>query len=344
MTFTENINNWYSVNKRDLPWRQNKNPYRIWLSEIIMQQTRVEQGMPYFERFIKAFPTVFDLANASEEEVLTLWQGLGYYSRARNLHAAAQYVVQEYKGVFPDRFELLLKLKGVGDYTASAIASICFDEAQAVLDGNVFRVLSRYFGIETPIDTSIGQREFRLLAQSLLPKSDFGDYNQALMDFGSQQCAPKKPNCSNCDLQPSCAAYATGKQSLLPIKKGKTKIQLVVFNYIVFLDESGRRSLIRKRTEGIWTNLYEFPLLESKKRLTIQQVQKHIKADFGFDSEPVLYNETGIIHKLSHKKIEAYFFIVPIKGQIKDLLDLEEIDSYPMPVLLNNFVSEISNK
>jgi len=344
MTFTKNIINWYSVNKRDLPWRLNRDPYRIWLSEIIMQQTRVEQGMPYFERFTKVFPTVFELASASEEEVLGLWQGLGYYSRARNLHAAAQYVVDECGGIFPQNYRLLLKLKGVGDYTASAIASICYNEPQAVLDGNVFRVLSRYFGIQTEINTSMGQREFRTLAQKLLPNSDYGDYNQALMDFGSKQCSPKKPKCTDCILQSNCVAYATGMQGVLPIKKGKVKVKSTVFNYIVFLSQDGMRSLIRKRTQGIWTNLYEFPHIESQNKMKLNEVQAHILNTYGLESEPYLYNEKGIIHKLSHKKIEAYFFIVPIERELKDMLTMKEIETYPMPVLLNNFVSEISNK
>ncbi|MFT6370771.1 MAG: A/G-specific adenine glycosylase, partial [Maribacter sp.] len=204
MVFSDKILDWYGKNKRDLPWRESTNPYRIWLSEIILQQTRVAQGTPYYLSFVKAFPKVTDLAKAKEETVLKLWQGLGYYSRARNLHTAAKMVVDDYDGEFPDTYERLMKLKGVGDYTASAISSICFNERQAVVDGNVYRVLSRYFGVATAINSTEGIKYFKKLAQKVLHESNVRDYNQGIMEFGAIQCTPKKPDCINCPLQNGC--------------------------------------------------------------------------------------------------------------------------------------------
>jgi A/G-specific adenine glycosylase len=223
--------NWYSINKRDFPWRRTKDPYKIWLSEIIMQQTQISQGQPYYEAFVDQFPTVFELASTDEETVLKLWQGLGYYSRARNLHASAKYIVKELNGQFPDNYKALLKLKGIGDYTASAISSICYDESNAVVDGNVYRVLARYFGIETPINTSKGATYFKALAQSLLPDKNIGNYNQAIMDFGSQQCKPKSPNCLVCPLKDTCVALQKNLVNLLPVKTNRTKITKKYFNF-----------------------------------------------------------------------------------------------------------------
>ena len=200
MDFSKVLINWYLKNNRELPWRKTKNPYHIWLSEIMLQQTRVAQGLPYYLKFTEAFPTVFDLANADESYVLKLWQGLGYYSRARNLHFTAKYIAEELNGVFPNTYKGLLKLKGVGDYTASAIASICYSEPTAVVDGNVYRVLSRYYGIDTPINSTKGIKDFKELAQQILDKENIGAYNQAIMDFGAIQCKPKSPNCGECPL------------------------------------------------------------------------------------------------------------------------------------------------
>ena len=204
--YTKAILKWYADNHRILPWRQTSDPYKIWLAEIILQQTRVTQGLPYYLNFIKKFPSVIKLANASEKEILLEWQGLGYYSRARNLHFSAKYIVNELNGKFPNTYLDLLKLKGVGDYTASAIASICFNEPTAVVDGNVYRVLSRFFGIETPINSSKGIKEFKKLAQRLLPPSNVGDYNQGLMEFGAKQCKPQSPDCLTCPLSDACVA------------------------------------------------------------------------------------------------------------------------------------------
>ena len=232
MNFTQTLTHWYSINKRDFPWRRTKDPYKIWLSEIIMQQTQIAQGLPYYEAFVKQFPTVFELAKAEEEAVLKLWQGLGYYSRARNLHATAKHIANNSNGEFPTSYNELLQLKGIGDYTASAIASICYDAPNAVVDGNVYRVLSRYFGADIPINSSKGITYFKELAQSLLPDKNTGNYNQAIMDFGSQQCKPKSPNCEICPLNVSCLALKNNQIEVLPIKINKTKITKKYFNFI----------------------------------------------------------------------------------------------------------------
>ena len=233
MIFSNRLVTWYLQNKRDLPWRQSINPYTVWLSEIILQQTRVDQGTAYFFKFIEQFPTVYNLANASEEEVLKLWQGLGYYSRARNLHSAANYIVNELNGKFPTTYSEILKLKGVGDYTASAIASICFNEPTAVVDGNVYRVLARYFGISTPINSTSGIKEFKKLAQELIVEDIPGTFNQAIMEFGACMCKPQNPDCFNCPLNDSCVALSNNTIAQLPVKINKTKVRKRYFNYLV---------------------------------------------------------------------------------------------------------------
>ena len=262
--FSLQIIKWYLVNKRDLPWRMTKDPYHIWISEIILQQTRVDQGLPYYFRFSEKFPNVASLANADEEEVLKLWQGLGYYSRARNLHDTAKYIAYELDGVFPEDYDSLIKLKGVGDYTASAIASICYDAQTAVVDGNVYRVLSRYFGIHIPINSSIGIKYFKELAQSLLPRNNVGNYNQAIMDFGSSQCKPNNPDCLTCPLNNGCMALNKSQVKTLPVKDKKIKIKKKFFNFLVFLSEEGETILEKRTSDGIWKNMYQFPLIESK--------------------------------------------------------------------------------
>ena len=225
MNFSEILTDWYLENKRDLPWRKTTNPYYIWLSEIMLQQTRVAQGLPYYEAFTKVFPTVFDLANASEEQVLKLWQGLGYYSRARNLHATAKHIANDLDGIFPSDYKNLLKLKGVGEYTAAAIASFSYNEVVPVVDGNVFRVLSRYYNVETNIASAKAKKEFTLLAQEVISKDNPALFNQTIMEFGALQCVPKNPNCTICPLNTSCAALWLKKVSELPVKIKKLKVK-----------------------------------------------------------------------------------------------------------------------
>ncbi len=277
--FSQTIIFWYHQNKRDLPWRDTQNPYKIWLSEIILQQTRVAQGMPYYQKFVENFPTVQELANADEETVLRLWQGLGYYSRARNLHAAAKYISEELNGIFPTTYIEIKKLKGVGDYTAAAISSFAFDEVQAVVDGNVYRVLARFFGIEKDITSSEEKKEFRELAQKLISTKEPAIYNQSIMEFGALQCVPKNPNCKNCPLQENCTAFAKNLIEKLPVKSKKTVVKDRFMHYLVFVNgeesnkkdkdnkNSEKKVLVHKRQEGdIWQGLYDFFVLEYQEK------------------------------------------------------------------------------
>jgi A/G-specific adenine glycosylase len=342
MKFSKALTQWYLQNKRDLPWRNSTSPYIIWLSEIMLQQTRVAQGLPYFLRFTEAFPTVFDLANASEEEVLKLWQGLGYYSRARNLHKTAKHIAFESKGEFPNTYNDLLKLKGVGEYTAAAIASFAYNENVPVVDGNVFRVLSRYFDIETDIASSGAKMEFTQLATELLPKGQANLFNQAIMEFGALQCVPKNPDCLNCVLNDSCLALQKKKVAQLPIKSKKVKVKNRYFNYLVFID-SVDNTLIQKRTQkGIWHNLYEFPLLETETAISDEAVLYLIqKQSFVANviNEIELYNSDSIIHKLSHQHLYIKFWKVKIEGELENGIDCESVKKLPFPIVIYNFIS-----
>ena len=323
MKFSKTLTNWYSINKRDFPWRNTKEPYFIWLSEIILQQTQIKQGLPYYEAFVAQFPTVFHLADAEEGDVLKLWQGLGYYSRARNLHFTAKFIVKEFNGVFPKNYKGLLKLKGIGDYTASAIASICYDEPAAVVDGNVYRALSRYFGIETPINSTEGIKEFKSLATSLIDTKNPGDYNQAIMEFGATQCKPQNPDCTVCPFNESCLALQKGVVSTLPVKLKKTKVTTKHFNFLVFIS-SDKRTLFEKRSsKGIWQNLYQFPLVETKSSLSIEEFRENVRVknqlvDLAFDYS--LYNEKDIVHKLSHQHLHTKFWIIEVESFRKEEL------------------------
>ncbi len=338
MPFFPKLIAWYQNNKRELPWRTRKDPYAIWLSEIILQQTRIDQGMSYYESFITTYPTVFDLAAAKEEEVLKLWQGLGYYSRARNLHHTAIHIVENHNGIFPNTHNELLKLKGIGDYTASAISSICFDETQAVVDGNVYRVLSRVFGIKTPINSSAGAKEFKKLAQTLIDKNHPGEFNQALMEFGSTHCKPQNPFCGECIFNSECIAFNNGLVNELPVKTSKTKVRNRYFNYLVLLSED-EKTLLEKRTgNGIWRNLYQFPLLEKEQNATIdiQEVSNFIT---GVEiASLTLYNEKPVVHKLSHQHLHIQFWIVNTRSKMEEGIPISEINTYPVPIVIHNFI------
>ena len=338
MNFSNQLIYWYLQNDRDLPWRKTKNPYFIWLSEIMLQQTRVNQGLPYYVTFTKEFPTVFDLAKATESKVLKLWQGLGYYSRARNLHYSAKYIAAELKGTFPSSFEEIKKLKGVGDYTASAISSICFDEAQAVVDGNVYRVLSRYFGIETPINSSKGIKEFKLLAQSLIDKSQPGTYNQAIMDFGALHCKPQNPLCETCPFNNSCVALQTKKVKDLPVKEKKIKVKKRYFNYLVFISDDQNTMLSERKGKGIWQGLYEFPLIETEKSVS----KKHLIEQVSSLEDIVLFNEKEIVHKLSHQHLYTKFWIVKKNDLEENQISWSTIHNYPVPILIANFLKNFN--
>ena len=336
--FAREIEKWYNQNGRLLPWRETRDPYRIWISEIILQQTRVVQGMDYYHRFLERFPNVEDLAAASEDEVLKLWQGLGYYSRARNLYAAAKQIVE--MGHFPDTYEEIRRLRGVGDYTAAAIASISFGLPQAVLDGNVYRVLSRYLGIDTPIDTTSGHKVFRALADEMLDVAHPALYNQAIMDFGALQCTPQNPLCMYCPLHESCVALTEGKVDMLPIKSHKTKVRDRYFCYL-YIETTDGEVLIQRRGAGdIWQGLYQLPLIESSEG-------------------PVSYDEMakkypgctlvvqGMTHQLSHQLLhaECYHFIVSDRS--KDYLPegqwikRDELESFAMPKLLLRIIEKV---
>jgi A/G-specific adenine glycosylase len=341
--FSKNLILWYLAHKRDLPWRTTAIPYYIWLSEIILQQTRVEQGLPYYKAFVSKYPTVNKLANAAEQEVLKLWQGLGYYSRARNLHATAKYVSNELNGVFPTSYRELIKLKGVGDYTASAIASICFNEATAVVDGNVYRALARYFGIATPINSSLGIKEFKNLAQQLIDVDKPGNHNQALMEFGARQCKPQNPNCDVCIFNDSCVALQQKKISELPVKLKKTKVKNIYFNYIVLISENKNTFLQKRIGKGIWQNLYEFPLIETEKDIEIEELNslrvfQDVSKKFEINSL-ILYNEVPILHKLSHRNIYTRFWIAETSKNNYKAISISQIETYPVPKLIGNFIT-----
>ena len=346
MNFTNSLTKWYLQNKRDLPWRNTQNPYFIWLSEIMLQQTRVAQGMPYFYAFTTAFPTVFDLANASEEQVLKLWQGLGYYSRARNLHKTAQKVAFEMNGVFPKSYIELLKLKGIGEYTAAAIASFSYNEAVSVVDGNVFRVLSRYFDIETDIAIASTKKEFSDLAFELMNKNNPALFNQAIMEFGALQCVPKNPNCLSCVLNSGCLALQKKKVNLLPVKSKKLKVRNRFFNYFVFLDEQ-EKTIIQKRSEkGIWHNLYEFPLIETESVEDFESISKQIQEQSFVENGIVSMSELNTIpqvHKLSHQHLHIKFWKVTVKGIIENGIDYEALLQFPFPIVIYNFVEKNKN-
>jgi A/G-specific adenine glycosylase len=341
MDFTNILTKWYLQNKRDLPWRNTQDPYFIWLSEIMLQQTRVAQGMPYFFAFTTAFPTVFDLANASEEKVLKLWQGLGYYSRARNLHKTAQKIAFEMNGVFPENYTKLLLLKGVGEYTAAAIASFSYNEAVPVVDGNVFRVLSRYFDVETDIALASTKKEFAALAYELMPKKSPALFNQAIMEFGALQCTPKSPNCETCVLNSGCLALKNKKVNLLPVKSKKLKVRNRYFNYIVYVDEESKTKIQKRSDKGIWHNLYEFPLIETEKEEDFEFISKQIQ-ESEFTEYTIIsiseLNAKSQIHKLSHQHLHIKFWKVNISETIKTGIDYEALVLLPFPIVIYNFI------
>ena len=344
MNFSSKIIEWYKLNKRDLPWRKTKNPYKIWISEIILQQTQINQGLPYYNKFIIEFPNIFLLAQSDEKKILKLWQGLGYYSRARNLHFTAKYIATHLEGVFPKEYDNILKLKGIGEYTAAAIASFAFNKAHAVLDGNVFRVLSRYFNINTPINTSSGKKEFYLLANKLLDTDDPGTYNQAIMDFGSIQCKPRNPNCKTCILNIDCQSYNYNNQLKLPIKikpKKKKKIYMEYFyiknNYFLFLN--------KRLNNDIWKNLYDFPNIMRINKATKGEILKSIAEEYG-NNFKIVKTSKIYIHNLTHKKIFARFWEIKFENLFNEnLKKLEKINfndliNYPIPRLIDKFLND----
>jgi A/G-specific adenine glycosylase len=344
MEFSNSLLLWYLQNKRDLPWRNTVNPYPIWLSEIMLQQTRVAQGMPYFLSFMDAFPTIFDLAKADEEQVLKLWQGLGYYSRARNMHKTAQIIAFDFNGNFPNNYNDLLKLKGIGEYTAAAIASFAFNEVVPVVDGNVYRVLARYFDVETDIASSSARKEFTALAKELIPNDNPALFNQAIMEFGALQCVPKNPNCEICIFNTSCAALQKKKVTELPVKLKKTKVTDKFFNYLIFLDDS-ETTLINKRTEkGIWHNLYEFPIIETENHVDFDTLSNRIQENYSdLEIQAIsIYNDNQIIHKLSHQKLHINFYKIEVSKKLMNGISLNSLRNYPFPIVIYNFIEKYS--
>jgi A/G-specific adenine glycosylase len=343
------LKDWYTANKRELPWRDTTDSYTIWVSEIILQQTQVKQGLPYFERFISKFPTIEDLAKSPEEDILKIWQGLGYYSRARNMHTAAKQVMTDFNGIFPTSYDQLTTLKGIGDYTASAVSSFSSGEQQAAVDGNVIRVISRLFNIDIPHDTAKGKKAIKELANELLDKKDSGSHNQAIMEFGALQCTPKSPNCTFCPMGKECIGLSANNIANLPVKSKKITVKNIYHYY--FILEHNDNIIIQKRTQkGIWQNLYEFPLFESDNKLTIEEAIK-----LALESKTIeAYAKNGSItisntytHLLSHRKIEAIFVHIKsseavAKNTEQIMIKKEEFDNYPISRLTEKYWEDIS--
>ncbi len=333
--FAHQLHHWYKHNKRELPWRNTKEPYKIWLSEIILQQTQVIQGTSYYHKFIDTYPTVRDLANASEDNVLKLWQGLGYYSRARNLHATAKEVCSKYNGIFPSDYKSILALKGIGPYTAAAISSICFSLPHAAVDGNVYRFLSRLYNLDTPIDTSKGQKAFTLLANELLNTSHPGDHNQAMMEFGALICRPSNPECDKCPFNRDCMALGQSTISELPIKAKKLKKRKRYFHYF-FIIEDDHLYIQKREGNDIWKNLYQLPLIENDEE--ISPIEK-------INEIPLTLLDKRK-HILSHQEIETYFYSASPKlleqMSYKFLrVEIDDIEKHAFPQLIVDFFKKI---
>lgn len=340
---SEKLIAWFKKHKRDLPWRNTKDPYKIWLSEIILQQTQVIQGLNYYIKFTETFPTVIDLANAPEDKVMHLWQGLGYYSRARNLHTAAKTVKTNYKGKFPNTYESIKTLKGVGDYTAAAISSFAFNLPHAVVDGNAYRVLSRLFNISTPINSTQGKKEFQVLADELLNHKQPGLHNSAMMEFGALWCKPQNPKCEECPLQEHCLAYEKNTVTSLPVKDKKIKIKNRHFHYFIFNYKDG--VYIQKRiNKDIWQNLYEFYLIETESAVGIEDILKDKNLKNLVKVSEVVSITSEKKHILSHQHIYSTFYELKIKQPIKSksLIKIKrnEVNNFALPQLINKYLNK----
>lgn len=347
MNFIEQLLHWYSINKRPLPWRNWKDPYIIWVSEIILQQTRVNQGIPYFYRFIDAFPKVSILAQASEQSVLNVWKGLGYYSRARNMHHTAQHIMETMEGIFPVDYSSLLKLKGIGSYTAAAIASICNDEKVPAIDGNVTRVLARYFGLMEPNGSAALLKKATLISLQLIPDKNPGNYNQAMMEYGALVCTPQLPKCDICYFREACYAYTNNLVNVLPTKKKEVTRKVRYFNYLHIVSPDGQLVMKKRSSKDIWQGLWDLPLLESTHLLSISEVSQdpwvqNILGSLDF----IRY--TDLKHQLTHQTLHVRFFTFRLKSfanfEYNDysLVDLQN-NRYPISRLLEKFLKIEAN-
>ena len=340
------LTGWYNHSKRELPWRESRDPYTIWVSEVILQQTRVQQGMEYYHNFLFRFPDIPALAMAPEEEVLKVWQGLGYYSRARNMHHAAKTMMKEHGGKFPADYSGIRSLKGIGDYTAAAIASIAFHHPYAVVDGNVFRVLSRLFAISTPIDTSIGKKEFYALAQALLDVDNPGEFNQAIMEFGALHCLPAQPLCGECPLSRRCLAFTTGSVTDFPKKSKQAKQKARFFNYL-YVHQSDHLFLEKRGEKDIWRNLYQFPLIETPGLVAPETVMGSPEWEKIVQSQQFILESVSPekIHLLTHQRLHIRFYRIKLEGNILPgrliPVKLTEISSYAVPKPVENFLLEM---
>ncbi len=336
--FGTTLQEWYNINGRPLPWRKTSDPYRIWISEIILQQTQVIQGTSYYHRFLDAFPNIDALALASEDEVLRQWQGLGYYSRARNLHFTAKTVVEKYDSNFPSSHEEIIKLKGIGPYTAAAIASIAFGLPYPVLDGNVYRFLSRLKGISTPIDSAEGKKKFEKLANEILNIKNPANHNQAMMEMGALVCRPKNPTCDECPFHDECLAYQTGTIMEFPIKSKKIKQRTRYFNFFLIQPKANEIMIDKRNGKDIWQNLYQLPLIESDEKLS----EKQLNRKTGIQAN--LISETK--HILSHQIIYTRFFaadktsIDQFENNNFEQINTSKCESYAFPQLVVNFLKE----
>lgn len=338
---SDKLISWYKKNKRNLPWRHINDPYKIWLSEIILQQTQVVQGLNYYIKFTETFPTIIDLANAPEDKVMRLWQGLGYYSRARNLHAAAKVVKINYKGKFPTTYESIKELKGVGDYTAAAVASFAFGLPYAVVDGNVYRVLSRLFNIDTSINSTKGKKDFQFLANELLNKKQPALHNSAIMEFGALWCKPQNPKCEECPLQEHCLAFSNNTVALLPVKDKKIKIKNRYLHYFIFNYKNN--VYIQKRTEkDIWQNLYEFYLIETNEAKSADELLKNNTLKTLVNNFEVVSIVNAKKHILSHQHLYATFYELNIKTLIKSKsllkINRSDLNDFGLPQLINKYL------
>lgn len=344
--FVSNLAKWNKLsNRRVMPWKNEKNPYKIWLSEIILQQTRVAQGMDFYNRFVSAFPTIHELANASETEVFKLWEGLGYYNRCKNLISTANFVSKDLKGIFPDEYDQILKLKGIGPYTAAAISSFAFNQPFAVLDGNVFRVLARFFGIDVPIDSKRGKDIFIALANELLDKNKPGVYNQALMDFGAVICKPQVPLCSVCPLNKHCIAFSKKIVLHLPVKE-KSLVKKIRWFYYFVIENNGNFYIRKRVSKDIWENLYEFILIESKEALALDHIHslEEVKRVVGKSKFQVLHISQSYKQILTHQTIYGQFIRIKVDhlSQLENYITATKKDlvRLPFPKLITNYLSD----